>query len=221
MNVLSSAETRKLYDRIAGVYDLCLKAFNAVGSNRWRTQLVANLQIEPGDHVVDLCAGTGANLPYLAEKLGAEGKITLVDLSEGMLTKAKERAQRLGLTNVEIVQMDVNEFQFPPKVDAIISTFGLEMVPAYPAIIERAVASLRPDGRIGLLGLKHPENWPLWVLRIGILVTKPFGVSRDYEDFKPWVAARNATSQVWFKEHLAGSAYSFVGQRKAALSGKQ
>lgn len=221
MNVLSSAETRKLYNRIAGVYDLCLKAFNAVGTNRWRSQLVANLQIRPGDHVIDLCAGTGANLPYLAEKLGAQGKLTLVDLSEGMLTKAKERAERLGLTNVEIVQMDVNEFRFPPKVDAIISTFGLEMVPTYPAIIERAVASLQPDGRIGLLGLKHPENWPLWVLQIGILVTKPFGVSRDYEEFKPWVAARNAASQVWFEEHLAGSAYSFVGQRKVTLAEKQ
>jgi len=215
MNVLSSAETRKLYNRIAGVYDLCLKAFNAVGTNRWRSQLVAHLQIKPGDHVVDLCAGTGANLPYLAEKLGAQGKLTLVDLSEGMLTKAKECAERLGLTNVEIVQMDVNEFRFPPKVDAIISTFGLEMVPAYPAIIEWAVASLQPDGRIGLLGLKHPENWPDWLIGVGIFLTKPFAVSRDYEAFRPWIAARSFMDEQWFKQHLAGAAYSFVGQKKA------
>ena len=34
--------------------------------------------------------------------------------------------------------------------------FGLEMVPAYDEVIERAAERLPTDARIGLLGLKHP-----------------------------------------------------------------
>ena len=65
------------------------------------------------------------------------------------------------------------------------------------------------------MGLKHPEDWPDWLIGVGIFLTKPFAVSRDYEAFRPCLAARWFMDERWFKQHLAGAAYSFVGQKKA------
>ena len=140
---------------------------------------VNRLELNAGDHVIDLCAGTGANLAFLLERVGPSGKVTLVDLSQGMLDQARRRAKRLRASNVEFVQSDVAAFRFPSETSAVISTFGLEMPPDYAGIIERASAALPTGGRMALLGLKHPERWPRWLIEIGIFATKPFGVSRD------------------------------------------
>lgn len=215
MAVLTKDQAEGLYDRIAGIYDRLLLAFRITGSHRWRARLIEKLDLQPGDHVVDLCGGTGANLPFLARSVGVSGKITIVDLSENMLAKARKRAAEDGMNNVALVQADVDEFIFPDGVDIIISTFGLEMVPEYATVIARAVDALPSNGKIGLIDLKHPENWPDWLLRAGIFLTRLFGVSRDYEDFKPWEAARSSLEEEGFEQHLAGAAYSFVGRKNA------
>ncbi|MEE4540234.1 MAG: UbiE protein, partial [Erythrobacter sp.] len=85
--------------------------------------------------------------------------------------------------------------------------------PDYAAIIERASAALPTGGRMALLGLKHPERWPRWLIEIGIVLTKPFGVAREYEEFRPWLPARKVLREVHFREFLAGCAYEFVGAK--------
>lgn len=213
MGIMSNAQVERLYDRNAGAYDLLVTGFRWAGLSRWRRNLVARMNVKRGDHVVDLCAGTGANLPFLLESVGSEGRVTLVDLSQGMLAKARGRASRRRAENVAFVQADVAGFQFPDDVDAVISTFGLEMVPDYAEIIGRASDALPAGGHMALLGLKHPENWPRWLTDIGILLTKPFGVSREYEEFRPWIPAREHLRETHFREFLFGCAYEFVGEK--------
>jgi demethylmenaquinone methyltransferase/2-methoxy-6-polyprenyl-1,4-benzoquinol methylase len=130
-----------------------------------------------------------------------------------MLAEAKERVRAADLANVRLVQADVRDYQLPDEAAAVLSTFGLEMVPAYDEVIERAAERLPTDARIGLLGLKHPESWPGWLVEAGVAATKPFGVSRDYEDFKPWVAADRHFERRSLREHFAGAAYSYVGEK--------
>lgn len=214
MGILSNAQVEHLYDRNAGAYDLLVTGFRWAGLSRWRRNLVDRMSLKQGDHVVDLCAGTGANIPFLLDRVGSEGRVTLVDLSQGMLAKARKRASRLQAKNVAFVQTDVAGFEFPNDLDAVISTFGLEMPPDYAEIIGRASDALPAGGHLALLGLKHPESWPHWLISTGILLTKPFGVSRDYEEFRPWVPAREHLSEIHFREFLFGCAYEFVGVKK-------
>ena len=103
MAVLSKKQAESLYDRVAGIYDRLLTAFRITGAYRWRENLIVQLNLQPGNHVVDLCGGTGANLPLLHRAVGASGKITIVDLSANMLTKARKRAEEGEMTNVELV----------------------------------------------------------------------------------------------------------------------
>ena len=142
MAILSNEQVERLYDKNAGIYDRLVSGFRWAGLGRWRRDLVDRLELKAGDHVVDLCAGTGANLAFLLESVGPSGKVTLVDLSQGMLDQARRRAKRLRASNVEFVQSDVAAFRFPSETRAVISTFGLEMPPDYAGLIERASAAL-------------------------------------------------------------------------------
>ncbi|ADM10856.1 methlytransferase, UbiE/COQ5 family protein [Parvularcula bermudensis HTCC2503] len=212
MSVLATDQVRRFYDRRAGSYDLLTIGFRALGFGRHQARLIAGLELSPGDIVVDLCCGTGVNLERLSAAVGEAGRVVAVDLSEGMLGEARKRAGRAGLGNVDFVQADVCEFDFPASTRPVLSTFGLEMVPSYEEVVARTYATLPAGGRLGLLGLKRPEGWPDWLIEAGVALTAPFGVSRDYEDFRPWVAADARFERVAYREHLAGAAYSYVSR---------
>ena len=49
----------------------------------------------------------------------------------------------------------------------------------------RSALPLPGGGRLVSYGLKHPNRWPEWLITLGIGLTKPFGVDRDYESLKP------------------------------------
>ncbi|WP_051882359.1 MULTISPECIES: class I SAM-dependent methyltransferase [Parvularcula] len=218
MGILDAGQVQHLYDRRAGHYDALTLAFRALGFGRHQSRLVAELGLSEGATVVDLCCGTGVNLEELSSAVGSRGAVIGVDLSEGMLSEARERVRAAGLANVQLVQADVRDYQLPDEAAAVLSTFGLEMVPAYDEVIEGLAERLPVGGRVGLLGLKHPEGWPDWLVEAGVVATKPFGVSRDYEDFRPWTAADQHFDRRSFREHLLGAAYSYVGEKAQGLT---
>ena len=106
----------------------------------------------------------------------------------------------------------MRDYVFPEPLHGVVSTFGLEMVPEHDAVIERAVAALAPRGRLAVGGLRRPEGWPEWLVRLGELVNRPFGVSRAYEDVQPWRSVRRHAADVEVEEHLFGAVYLAVGE---------
>ncbi|MCX6832315.1 MAG: radical SAM protein, partial [candidate division Zixibacteria bacterium] len=71
--------------------------------------MFARLQISPGATAVDCGCGTGYSTGKLAQMVGPEGKVIAIDLTEGMVNKAKQRIRQQGLTNVEFRIGDVLE----------------------------------------------------------------------------------------------------------------
>jgi len=213
--ILGPDAVRNLYDRLAPVYDALASGYGLVGGSAYRQRAVEALSLRPGDTVVDLACGTGANFPYLVEVVGAEGRVIGVDMSPGMLAQAHQRVEDAGWETVELVEADVREFTFPEGVRGVLSTFGLEMVPEHEAVVRRALVALAPGGRIAVGGLRHPERWPEWVVRLGALVNRPFGVSQAYEDVQPWRSVQALAEDVRYQEHLLGAAYLTSGQAPA------
>ncbi|GAB5550199.1 MAG: hypothetical protein SangKO_099590 [Sandaracinaceae bacterium] len=213
--ILGPDAVRNLYDRLAPVYDALASGYGLVGGSAYRQRAVEALSLRPGDTVVDLACGTGANFPYLVQVVGAEGRVIGVDMSPGMLAQAHQRVEDAGWETVELVEADVREFTFPEGVRGVLSTFGLEMVPEHEAVVRRALVALAPGGRIAVGGLRHPERWPEWVVRLGALVNRPFGVSQAYEDVQPWRSVQALAEDVRYQEHLLGAAYLTSGQAPA------
>src|SRR5689334_9236413 len=89
-----------------------------------------------------------------------------IDLSPGMLARARERARALGL-EVELRPMDLLRLNFPDdSFDTVTATFVLLCLPdelQLPALRELARV-VRPDGRVLILDYHQASTWParLW-----------------------------------------------------------
>ena len=210
--ILNADEVRALYGRTANFYDRALSLYGLIGIDRQRRKIIERLRLAPGDTVVDLGCGTGANFSFLEKAVGPSGRIIGVDLSAAMLERARSRLRRNDWTNVDLVEADVREYALPAGVTGVVATFALEMVPDYDAVIERIAKALPVESRLALLGVKRPERWPQWLVDVGIVLNRPFGVNRDYAALRPWQAVRRHMTMIEFEELYAGAVYRCVGQ---------
>lgn len=201
-----------LYRRRAARYDFTANLYYLIGFReaRYRRKAVDALKLRPGDTVVEIGCGTGLNFPYLIEAIGPEGTLIGVDLTAAMLDKARKRVDTHGWRNVRLVQSDAAAYLFPDQVDGVISSFALTLVPEYDQVILRAQKALRPGGRLCVLDLKLPENWPAGIARLAVFVTRPFGVTPDLAQRRPWEAMQTRFSRVDVTPLYGGFAYIAV-----------
>lgn len=131
----SNDAVQSFYGRWASIYDAV--ATYTPGISRIRRDAVDALHLEPGDTVLDLGCGTGANLPYLRDAVGADGTVIGIDITEGMLEKAQQRVDRHGWENVELYQQDAADPEVSADVDAILNAFLIGMFPDQRTVIDR------------------------------------------------------------------------------------
>jgi len=113
--------TARGYDRVSRVWD----RFFVPATAQARDHMIRLARLKPGERVLDIGTGTGASAILAARKVGKSGKVLGIDLSKRMLAKAREKASRLGLVNVEFRLMDSTSLRLPEgSFDAIITTFG-------------------------------------------------------------------------------------------------
>lgn len=212
---LDPGHVRRRYDRLAPVYDAVAAGYRLLGADRFHRRAVEALRLQPGDTAVDLGCGTGANFAHLVRAVGPEGRVVGVDLSPRMLRRARARVRRHGWTNVRLVAGDVHTFRFPEPLHGVVATYALEMVPGHGDVLARAVAALAPGGRIAVGGLRRPDRWPAWMVRLGALINRPFGMTRAYQDLQPRRSVRAHTRVVHDEEGLFGALYLAVGEKPA------
>lgn len=212
--VLNKRETRNLYRKRARHYDLAMWLYRLAGVriDRYRRLTMQGLSLQRGDTVVDLGCGTGLNFPLLQEAVQQEGRIIGVDLTDAMLERAEKRIRHAGWKNVELVQADLAQYQFPSSIAGILSTWAITMVPEYDDVIRRGAAALRPGGRMAILELKMPEKWPEWLVRLAVWLNKPYGVSLELADRHPWEVVRRFLWEVSYREFYFGACYLSVGE---------
>lgn len=75
-----------------------------------RSRAVDALRLRRGATVIDLCTGTGSSLPYLAAAVRVEGRVVGIDISPGMLDRARRRCE--SLRQVELVEADAARLPF-------------------------------------------------------------------------------------------------------------
>lgn len=206
---LSQQELVALYRKRAGRYDLTANLYYLLGFREWayRKQAVAALKLKPGDTVVEIGCGTGLNFSLLERFVGPEGRIIGVDMTDGMLFGARRRIKRLGWSNVELVCRDAVEYTFPPEIDGALSTFALTLSADYDEIIRRAATALAPNGRIVIADLKLPTGWAGKLTPLLMPVFRPFGVTWDLAERRPWESMRKYFNDVTMRERYFGFTY--------------
>lgn len=160
---------QQFYTRWARLYDLLARA---PGVRSWRARAADTLALQAGDTVVEMGCGTGANFPYLRERVGPGGRVVGVDLTPGMLGVARDRVERAGWENVSVLAGDATRPPLGESADAIVATFLAGMLGDPAAAVQQWCDGLRPGGRLALLNAsrsEHPAAAPLNLLFRGFV----------------------------------------------------
>jgi len=148
-----------------------------------RRELIELLDPMPGDRVVELGGGTGANLDFFGQKrLRQLDRFELVDICPAMIEVAQRRSAQL--ENVHIIKADAAAYQPQEPVDIVYLSYALTMIPDWERAIENAIAMLRPGGKLGVVdfyvssadpppGFARHDTltrwfWPRWFLHDGV-----------------------------------------------------
>jgi protein-L-isoaspartate O-methyltransferase len=89
-----------------------------------RRRAAARLNLKPGHRVLEIGCGTGRNFAFLREAVGPSGKVYGVDLSTGMLRRARALCRREQWANVELTHGDAIEYICCEPLDGILSAFA-------------------------------------------------------------------------------------------------
>jgi len=188
--------THTFYGRCAQLYDLVA---TAPGVRSWRDRAAAALALSPGDTVVEMGCGTGANFSYLRERVGPDGRVVGVDVVPAMLGQARRRIDRARWGNVHAVRGDATR---PPVAgaDAVLSTFLVGMLDDAAPAVREWIELVRPGGRVALLNAgrsDRPVALPLnLLLRAFVRLTAPGGRTQRTAPVRAlegrWTAAREA-----------------------------
>lgn len=218
---LTVDEIRAVYQKRAPRYDGTSHAYGLFGYrlDAHRRRGVEALRLRPGDSVVEIGCGAGANFPSPKHAIGRTGAIIGLDLSREMLDQARSRVRREGWSNVTLVESDAARCAFPERVDAILSTYALTLVPSYDDVIRRGAAALVPRGRFVVVDVKAPRSWPECLLRCVVPLFRPFGVTLDLRTRHPWESLARHMKLVAMDDVCLGTTYVAVGEKPGGGAG--
>jgi SAM-dependent methyltransferase len=105
--------------------------------------------LREGEVVLDLGSGAGLDAFLAAEKVGKTGRVIGIDMTPEMLQKARDNAVKLGITNVEFRQGDIEALPVEDNsVDVIISNCVINLAPDKAKVFKEAFRVLCPGGRL-------------------------------------------------------------------------
>lgn len=121
----------------------------------WREQLepaqrllLDLADLRPGEHVLDVAAGTGLVTFPAARTVGRTGSVFATDISDRMVAPVEGRAIRDGLTNVRAARMDAENLDTPDgSFDAVLCGLGMMYFPDPLRSLRESLRVLVPGGR--------------------------------------------------------------------------
>lgn len=138
-----------LFEKLAPHYDPLLDLLTLRGYATFLTKAIKILSPKKGETILDLCSGTGRAACWIAETVGAEGKVIGMDISQSMIGVARQRYGGFG--NSMFLQMDVTQaWGYQNYFDAIFTSFSIHELPGplRAKVFEQACSALKEKGRM-------------------------------------------------------------------------
>jgi ubiquinone/menaquinone biosynthesis C-methylase UbiE len=181
--------------------------------------------LRPGERVVDLGSGSGTDSFIAAHKVGANGQVTGIDMTDAQLEKADRLGKEHGFTSVQFRRAFIDETGLSDGCcDVVISNGVINLSPDKAAVFREAARLLRPGGRLALAdivtGVPLPEtvscDATLWAACIGGAMQRDAYVEA-IEDAGFTVTAMKSNDEYRFLSRSAQNATRDYGVHSVSL----
>jgi demethylmenaquinone methyltransferase / 2-methoxy-6-polyprenyl-1,4-benzoquinol methylase len=196
---------RRMFDRIAGRYDLLNRLISFRLDASWRNKAVSAVVRSGREIILDLGTGTG-DLTFTAGKsLGDQGKVVGLDFSFKMIQLARAKQQSGKNTKTDFLQASALMPPFRDQVfDAVMTAFVLRNVSDLRLFFVQAFRVLKPGGRMASLDMFPPSNGIFALL-----------YSLYFYRFMPWISGFVSRDRQAY-QYLSDSVRQFAPPEKVS-----
>ncbi len=154
-------QVEEMFDNIAHRYDFLNHLLSLGIDNLWRIRAIRYLKASDPKRILDIATGTG-DLAFEARKQMPDVLITGVDLSEGMLSKARVKAKERGYEEMVFRKGDSENLEFPDNTfDAASVAFGVRNFENLEKGLSEINRVLKPGARLAVLEFSKPRVFPV------------------------------------------------------------
>lgn len=159
-----ASQVEKMFDNIAPTYDLLNHRLSWNIDKYWRWRAIRTLSDHmPKDgtpHILDVATGTGDLALQMAKKM-PNADITGIDISEGMLEVARQKAEKENRP-LTFAKEDCNALSYPDNyLDAVTAAFGIRNFQNLEQGLSEMFRVLKPGGMFCVLELTTPVSFPM------------------------------------------------------------
>jgi SAM-dependent methyltransferase len=106
-------------------------------------------EIRSGEKVIDIGCGAGIDSLIAAKKVGSDGNVIGIDMTEAMLAKAREAGEEAGFSQVEFQYGHAENLPVPDGwADVVISNGVINLTPDKEVTFREIARALKPEGRL-------------------------------------------------------------------------
>lgn len=148
-----------MFNSIAGKYDFLNRFLSAGIDKGWRRKALNQLKGINIDHLLDVATGTG-DVAIMAMNQLHPARITGIDISDGMIEVGKEKVNKLGISNIDLIKGDSEAISFPDNTfDAVTVAFGVRNFQNLEKGLTEIRRVLKPGGKFVVLEFSRPKSW--------------------------------------------------------------
>ena len=116
--------------------------------------------VKAGQTILDLATGTGLVAIAASEKVAPMGSVVGVDISSGMLSQARSKVSNRNITNLELIEADIEAVSFKSEqFNLIFCCSALMYVSDIPALLNKCHSWLKPGGYIAFSTSAKTAYW--------------------------------------------------------------
>jgi len=204
----SAVATR--YDRWSRFYDIVdtMPPFSHF-EKKQRKLAIDMMDLRGGEKVLDVGVGSGYYIPWICKRL-SRGTIIGIDISEQMLDRARDRAERDGCGSRAVFRKeDAEKMGFASNTfDAAVTMFALTSIPDWKSTVSEMLRVVKPGGCFIVLDTGRPtKTWMKPFYPFMRFTARTFGYTYIDREIESYIKSHKAIEVKDEARSFGGMAY--------------